>query len=226
MSNFAYIALIDVLAYRSRLEKDQKNGTHEFKDDLTQALLGCRDINTEIYGIQAISDTIIMSCTDHNKFKEFLINLTKIYLEFLKRKIFIRGGVSYGKHFRNTNVTYSHALAAAYELESMKAIYPRIMIDKNIIDMYSRDSRSLPPDNIKGNIIAKYNNSYFLNILAYNDWDEVYSLSKTMYEDNKDYLFGNESAFSKHKWFENYLFSLKPQHNANQRYIDEIQLLD
>ena len=51
MSDFAYIALIDVLAYRSRLEKDQKNGTHEFKDDLTQALLGCRDINTEIYGI-------------------------------------------------------------------------------------------------------------------------------------------------------------------------------
>ena len=47
-----------------------------------------------------------------------------------------------------------------------------------------------------------------------------------MYEDNKDYLLGNESAFSKHKWFENYLFSLKPQHNANQRYIDEIQLLD
>ena len=78
MRDFAYIALIDVLAYRSRLEKDQKNGTNEFKDDLTQALLGCRDINTEIYGIQAISDTIIMSCTDHNKFKEFLINLTKI----------------------------------------------------------------------------------------------------------------------------------------------------
>lgn len=226
MSDFAYIALIDVLAYRSRLEKDQKNGTHEFKDDLTQALSSCHDINTEVYGMQAISDTIIMSCTDHNKFKDFLITLTKIYLAFLRRKIFIRGGVSYGKHFRNNNVTYSHALAAAYELESMKAIYPRIMIDKNIIDMYSGNSGSLPPNNIKGNIVAKYNNSYFLNILACNDWDEVYSLSKTMYEDNKDYLLGNESAFSKHKWFENYLFSLKPQHNANQRYIDEIQLLD
>jgi len=225
MSDFAYIALLDVLAYRSRLEKDQKNGTNEFKDDLTQALLSCRDINTEIYGIQAISDTIIMSCTDHNKFKEFLITLTKIYLEFLRRKIFIRGGVSYGKHFRNNNVTYSHALAAAYELESMKAIYPRIMIDKNIIDMYSGNSRSLLPDNIKGNIVAKYNNSYFLNILASNDWDEVYRLSKIMYEDNKDYLLGNESAFSKHQWFENYLFSLKPQQTTRQRYIDKIQLL-
>ncbi len=51
----------------------------------------------------------------------------------------IRGGVSIGKFYSDSNMIFSKGLVEAYELESKTAIYPRILIGKSVQDRVSEE---------------------------------------------------------------------------------------
>jgi len=201
---YIYTALIDVLSYRYRLEQDRKSGTFSFKEDLEKALAVFDGVNSAVFGVQAISDTIILTCNTHDQFPEFLQILRDVFLAFLGRNLFIRGGVAYSKHFQSGKLTYSHAVARAYELENNVSIYPRIVIDDNIIQMYNQTGKTLPQITSSG-FLLRQNQVTFLDILTEEKWVEIYELAKALYQKDKTEL--TESAFSKHLWFENYLLS-------------------
>ena len=139
--SYAYSALIDVLSYRYRLKQDIDSGVFTFKEDLERALSIFDSVNSAIFSVQAISDTIILTCNTHENFPEFLSILKEIFLAFLERGLYVRGGVAYSKHFHSGRLTYSHAVAKAYDIENMISIYPRIVVDDNIIEMYSSSSK-------------------------------------------------------------------------------------
>ncbi len=218
-----YTAIVDVLAYRYRLEKDQKNGTLSFKDDLEKALKIFDSINSAIFRVQAISDTIILTCSEHTNFVEFLDVLKKVFFSFLECGLFIRGGVAYSRHFENGRLTYSHAIARAHELESKAAIYPRIILDNNIVDMY-KSSGELP-DIFNKNYIVKQNGIYFLHLFDETCWERAHELVTNIYNTDKYEIHHNEAAFAKHQWFENYLYSFKPPESVLERYIESIELI-
>lgn len=223
MPPYIYTALIDVLSYRQRLKQDINTGQLLFKTDLESALSAFDSINSALFGVQAISDTIIMTCNSHENFPEFLSILQNIFISFLDRGLYIRGGIAYSRHFQNGRVTYSHAIARAYELESEAAIYPRIVIDKNIVDMY-RSGTGLP--SIFGNhLLAMQNGVTFLNIINNDNWSDIYSKASLAYTRDADSLVANESAFAKHQWFENYIFACKPLGIDGERYISPITLI-
>lgn len=219
--SYTYTALIDVLSYRFRLEQDVKSGTFSFKDDLISALSVLNDINSSIFGVQAISDTIILTCTSHDQFSEFLEILRSIFLAFLKRGLFIRGGIAYSKHFQSGRITYSHAVARAYEIENKIATYPRIVIDSNIIQMF--ESEMLPNIFGKG-LLAEHNGVTFLNVLNRENWREYFELASRLYDKDRKFITTNESAFSKHQWFEKYLFDCLFADHSAERYIDLIRV--
>jgi hypothetical protein len=216
-NDYVYTALIDVLAYRTRLHQDIQNGEERFKDDLEGALSILDSVNNAVFGVQAISDTIILTCNTHDKFPEFLSLINKIFLSFLEKGLFIRGGIAYSKHFQSGKITYSHAIAKAYELEQNMAIYPRIVIDENILDMY-KTGNNLPTIFGK-NLILKKNGIAYLNILDSTNWLSTYENAKNIFDSSKDYLQKNEQAYIKHAWFENYLFDSHNANNKTARYI-------
>jgi len=51
----------------------------------------------------------------------------------MTKGFFLRGGISTGSYFADDNMIFSKGLVNAYQLESKKAIYPRVIIDKNIV---------------------------------------------------------------------------------------------
>tara|TARA_R100000656_G_scaffold92110_1_gene66838 strand:+ start:98 stop:772 length:675 start_codon:yes stop_codon:yes gene_type:complete len=216
-TEFVYTALIDVLSYRDRLNKDIQSGAERFKDDLIQSLSIFDSVNAAIFSVQAISDTIIITCNSHDKFIDFLRILKNVFISFMKRGLFIRGGVAYSKHFHSGRITYSHAVARAYEIESREAIYPRIVIDKNILDMYST-GKNLPDIFNKGYLV-KQNGIAFLNVIDSDNWVSLYGIAKDIYLSDKIALHGNETAFQKHSWFEQYLFSSVYMAPQSERYI-------
>lgn len=218
-----YTAVVDVLSYRYRLEKDQREGTLSFKDDLEKALKIFDGVNSAIFHVQAISDTIILTCTEHTNFVKFLDVLKKVFFAFLECGLFIRGGVAYSRHFENGRLTYSHAIARAHELESKVAIYPRIILDNNIIDMYK--SSTTLPNIFNQNYIVKQNGIYFLHILDEGNWEKMHKLVANIYNNDKSELHLNEAAFAKHQWFENYLYSFKPSSTVLERYINPMELI-
>lgn len=216
-SDYVYSAVIDVLGYRNRLNQDLQNGTEEFKTDLESALQVLNTVNEAIFGVQAISDTIILTCRSHDKFIEFLKLIKKIFISFLERGSYIRGGIAYSRHFQSNRITYSHAIAKAYEIESTKAVYPRIVIDKNIIEMYSTSSGL--PDIFKKDMILSKNGVAYLNILDESNWLSTRNYSEAIFLQNKQYLTEDEISYTKHEWFENFLFSSKFCDKSSSRYM-------
>jgi len=62
------------------------------------------------------------------------INVIRQYqFILLDSNILIRGGISIGGHFENSNIIFSDGLVKSYKLESQNAIYPRILIDKELL---------------------------------------------------------------------------------------------
>lgn len=217
---YTYTALLDVLSYRFRLEQDSSTGEDSLKNDLEGALSIFDSVNAEIFGVQAISDTIIMTCSKHENFEEFLRILKTVYIAFLNKGLYVRGGVAYSRHYQSGRLTYSHALAKAHEIESKIAIYPRIMIDKNIIEMYEGGTNL--PKILGKNLLALHNGGCFINVLDKDNWCHVYEGASAMYKKDQRSLVSNEAAFAKHQWFENYLFSSPYADHNKSKYIEGI----
>lgn len=216
-SEYVYTALIDVLSYRHRLNLDIQRGKEKFKEDLEQSLKTFDSVNTAIFSVQAISDTIIITCNTHDKFIEFLDIIRKVFMSFLERGLFVRGGIAYSKHFQSGRITYSHAVARAHELESKESIYPRIVFDKNIIDMYQ--SSEYLPNIFDSGLIINHNGVYYLNIIQHNNWEEIYEYASIVYHNDREHILGQELAFLKHVWFEKHLFESKYAKPSAVKYI-------
>jgi hypothetical protein len=218
---YVYAAILDVLGYRQRLAEDRETDTLAFKDALHNALQELTTINEANYNYQAISDTVIITCSNRDDLVSFLQVLKKIMLAFLKEGLFIRGGLAYSKHFKSSNITYSYAIALAHELEGKIAVYPRIVIDKNIIMMFEGTDDL---NKIKiSKLVCVQNGVYFLNILDDENWAAVYGWAKDLYHHDERELSEREHEFSKHTWFENYLFSSAFADHHFERYIPSMQ---
>jgi hypothetical protein len=143
--------------------------------------------------------------------------IKKIYIAFIKQGLFLRGGVSYGKHFENDRITYSHVLTKAHELAESVAEYPRVVIYENIVLMLENEKSDLE----KSKLILKSGNIFFLNIIDSSNWLEVFDSAKGMYINNKQQINKDERARMKHIWFQNYLIEMKPTNCENkEKYIE------
>jgi len=220
---YVYAAILDVLGYRQRLEKDRKTNTLAFKDALHSALQELTTINEAIYNYQAISDTVIITCSNRDELVGFLKVQKKIMLAFLREGLFIRGGIAYSKHFKSSNITYSYAISLAHDIEQKNAVYPRIVVDKNIIQMFENTPELSAL--VESDLICVQNGVYFLNILDEDNWAQVYDWAKNLYCHDEKELFEMEHEFSKHAWFENYLFSSTFADHDFERYVPLMQQL-
>jgi hypothetical protein len=220
---YVYVAILDILGYRYHLQEDKRLGVLEFKDALQNSLQVLSRFNEADLNYQAISDTIIIICPNQDKFIDFLNAIKTTFLSFLCEGLFLRGGIAYSQHFKSTHITYSHSIARAHQLENSDAIYPRVIIDYNIIDMFkaSEELSKL----IESNYICVHNGMYFLNILDASNWKNVFQWSRQLYLKDIPQIRRKEHEFIKHAWFENYLFSSEFKDNSFDRYISSIQQL-
>jgi len=170
-----------------------------------------------VYQYKAVSDSIFLKCTNRELFIDFLNLLKIIYVAFIKQGLFLRGGLSYGKHFENDRITYSHVLTKAHELAEKITEYPRVVIDNDIILM----SEDIKQDIIESNLVLKSGNTYFLNIIDSSNWNDIFESAKSLYLSSFEQVNKNESARMKQIWFQNYLIEMKPQECENkEKYIE------
>lgn len=208
---YTFVSLLDVLGYKNKIDADRQNGQEDFKKRLESALSVLSGINETEISYQAISDTIIVSAHPSTSFSAFLNTLALVHRAFLRNGLFIRGGIAFAPHFKSGALTYSHALPVAYEIEQKQAIYPRIVIDKNIIAMISLGEKleSEIPLIKASKLICRENGIYFLNI-AGESAEECYELAKSIYELDRGFLDGNEHELAKHRWLQNFILSTSP----------------
>ncbi len=205
--NVPYVlaALLDVLGYRDRLARDRESGRLDFKDALQKAMQVLSGVNEAQYAYAAISDTIIITSSDDRDLAGLLSVLKDVQLAFLREGMLVRGGLAYERHFKSTHITYSHALSLAHQVESSVAIYPRIVIDKNVVE--TQKTKELWASAVKSQLICECNGLFFLDVLDPQNWSQVYSWAKQIYERDKTALTGRENEFLKHAWLERYILA-------------------
>jgi len=218
---YTFVALLDVLGYRNKIEEDRQNASEDFKTKLEAALAVLAGINETEISYQAISDTIIIASHPSAPFADLLAILGRVHFAFLQQGLFIRGGVAFAPHFKSGPITYSHALPVAYQLEQKQAVYPRIVIDSNIIEMFKESGKLSGEAEFvrQGRMICVENGVYFVNVVQ-DRVTEYYDLAKSIYLSEEDYLFGREHELAKHRWLQNYIISMAG--GVGDRYISQL----
>jgi len=226
---YSYFAFLDVMGYRYYLEKDKKDGTEIFKEKLISSYRAFETIELGVLHHKSISDSIFMSSP--NSIVEFLKAAKAVYLRFLENGLLIRGGIAYNKHYETQHITYSHALSDAYNLESSKAIFPRILIHKAVIEKLANESQGEAQSRdlqllIEQNLIIKCGAHYQLNIIDNENWIAIYDNARSIYLENESWINEDPKLFEYHNWLQNYLFSFPPKGNRKQKYIKNFELLE
>lgn len=200
MTDYAYVAYLDILGYKELLDADVRAGTQTFKDRMTKAFRTFESINTSRHHYKAISDSIFITCTERAAAKEFLGVVRDVYISFLTEGLMIRGGVSFGQHFENQSITYSPVLTKAYLLESEVAEFPRVMIDSNLDDMF--------PELKSDGLILRTGDHWFLNIVTNETFQSVWDAAEGAFMASKIAIQKSERVRIKHRWLQDFLIEI------------------
>ncbi|MEM6724687.1 MAG: hypothetical protein AAF598_11650 [Bacteroidota bacterium] len=83
------------------------------------------------------SDAILVSFREDEESQvlQTLHKVQNLLVKLLLRGIICRGGIAYGKLIHDGNLTFGPALIDAYETESQAATYPRVVLNRTIIEL-------------------------------------------------------------------------------------------
>ena len=176
------VCFMDILGFSKMIDEYEENDTSTVLQDIQKAFKQALDIlknshqyspnkeQIEFLEYKTFSDNICISLPYFDNETDFLANLNLVitFVRGLQYSLmglgfFTRGGLSMGSYYSDDNMIFCKALVEAYHLESKKAKYPRIIIDKKII----RRLQNCKPENtiyynLTNAIIIERNNA-FLN---------------------------------------------------------------
>lgn len=145
------VCFMDILGFQKLIEKYDEDETSYILQDIQQYFSIARkqmilegSANKESLRYlehQTFSDNICVSIPYFDNSEDFLNNLniivsySRLFQWIMSQKgFFIRGGLSLGSYYSDDNIIFSQGLVKAYKLESERAIYPRIVLDSDIIE--------------------------------------------------------------------------------------------
>jgi hypothetical protein len=147
------VAFIDVLGFReligSTILKDGNDNEHEI-NKIISTYLAIREIwdldakstslKREVITskmVSIFSDSIVVSfeITDQSEVFSTLLEIKWLLMRLINQGILCRGAVSLGKLIHTEKYVFGPALVEAYTLESKAAVYPRVILERSIIEI-------------------------------------------------------------------------------------------
>lgn len=191
METKSVVAFIDILGFSEIVAANERSSHNEIFNDLYNALnesiVKTTDIQkllltkveeemdekiVEKFKHKQFSDNVYFSF-DYNDDSEldlafyFVVSICILYQRtMLAKGYYVRGGIAEGQNFVGDNLIFSKALIRAYELESKWANYPRIVIDKPLIEKVKLNISDLSViimNRISHNIIMDWTETIFIN---------------------------------------------------------------
>ncbi|MYY44358.1 MULTISPECIES: hypothetical protein [Weeksellaceae] len=146
---------IDILGFRKHID-DTLNDDDSDNIEKIESIKKILDMSKKLTDDEGLSKTKVITYFSDSivisyEFSEIsqlfhtLNDLLFVSFELANRGYLTRGGVSIGKLIHTDEFIFGPALVNAYELESKKAIYPRIIIDSKVIEngiKYRQDHHS------------------------------------------------------------------------------------
>ena len=135
------VAFIDVLGATRMIQQDMDGSLNVIHEVYEKSL----DFYKRVFSprvkfdITIFSDNIVVAKKIYDKrnfeklFQAVQIMAAVIQSNFLFHGVLARGGIAYGKYFRDDIMIWGDALVKAHFLEESVAIYPRIVIDPELV---------------------------------------------------------------------------------------------
>lgn len=143
----SFCAYIDILGFSEKIIKNDLTFFNSYLTTLTEELKHIEYMH-DLSGKEGMKSFELKIFTDNFVFghpwfdvygESELGNifevLSHIQYTFVKSKIFVRGAISVSDLYMDENIVLGPALIESYKLESEKAIYPRIILSNEVVDI-------------------------------------------------------------------------------------------
>lgn len=144
------VAFIDILGFKSIIEKTIEKNDIENMARIASVINAFKDIR-EIWNLDSgelkhyvksskrvtiFSDSIVVSCeaNDEEEIMYTLLEIKWLVMTMLNHGLLCRGAITRGKLVHTNEYIFGPALIEAHLLESKAALYPRIILDRGVID--------------------------------------------------------------------------------------------
>jgi len=135
------VAFIDILGSSEMIKEDAQksleivHGAYTESIDLFRRIFG---ENGKLPSVKIFSDNIIVAVPRKNNsiqtaFTAVAMMSAIIQVQFLKHGLLTRGAICSGSYFADNMMVWGTALVNTYKLESTIAIYPRVIIDPELV---------------------------------------------------------------------------------------------
>ncbi len=226
----SFVAFIDILGFKNIVKESEDDIKKQEKTlKILESFKEFRDKAYEDnYGkeVSVFSDNILISYSAKNNGPGGLVfllsDLSRIYISLLEKGYFLRGGIAYDYIYHKNDMCFGKALINAYQLESEIAVYPRIILYKEVIDEALKKEHRISnskEEEYKGYIepfICEGDDGYyFLDVLRFHEEDfyengyvEFMEKVKRKIEENLEFTKCNSKVFQKYMWFARYYNSI------------------
>lgn len=203
------VSFIDLLGFSSMVAHDCEtpNGEQKYIESLHDCHMETRSfqaVHPELQLIQ-FSDSVVFALPySVENYKTIIGIISNYQYSLLKKGILCRGGVSYGKHYFTEDFLFSNGMIEAYRLESQVALYPRVVVGKDLFDLIkptiSAEDADIP-------LLFEQDGLWFIDYLRERESDEVWSAISSIIPPE---LSNSSSIRSKQIWLIDYYNHLFP----------------
>jgi hypothetical protein len=142
------VAFIDILGFKNMLDETVNKKDEDLEENIDKLIAAYNEIN-ELWKedrndnsklnssrkVTIFSDSIVVSfqVSEPSQVFKTLVDIKHLVMSLVNREILCRGAISVGKLIHTDEYIFGPALVEAYTLESKAALYPRIILDREIV---------------------------------------------------------------------------------------------
>jgi hypothetical protein len=193
------VAYVDILGFKERVKNcpaQQVRNDLRFAQTVGKIALGKAPVLRK-FRFKAFSDSISMSApADEGSLTSFLLHIVQFQAQLSDRGVFVRGAVTLGKHFEDSRVLFGHALIRAVELEDTVALWPRVIVDPEVIQFAHDLNLCLDAKPLEGDVVSLLRRDYdgisYVNYLGhfaqYPQWHGSPQEAEQFVSEHRDYV--------------------------------------
>lgn len=151
------VLFLDILGFKNVIDKtvdkndiDNENNIQLLYDAISQMYseVTWQPSNLTSRVITQFSDSIVLSflIDDSNEVIQFFDDILHLITMLIKKGLLCRGAISYGKLIHNERVIFGPAMIEAYLTESKAALYPRVILDRSLLDILHKNQKAKNKD--------------------------------------------------------------------------------
>ncbi len=225
LNSYNYVvAYLDVLGATKYMEDDSEqflNNLNAIYEKALDDVMFTNVVSRKKIDIKIFSDNILIAVktSQHDtgraeKIKKIFELAGNIYCNALDYGYLMRGGITEGKFYKNNTFVFGKALVEAVKLEEKIAIYPRIVVQEELIHL-------IPQYIMRDNDGEWYLNSFFIN--GFGSYEKYKTNILELLQINSN----NRKAKQKLNWLVNYFNHFYCSQTCNDEPEHEpISLLD